>query len=81
MRVEIEYNGYHGTVDCGTYNLKGKPGDSIYFSQSQIRRINAEVCGMPDCRCGEGVSEYMVEDIRLPAEGEVLEIVGNYPQI
>ena len=77
-RVYWTHDGFHGTNYLSAMvPADARPGDLHTVSARVARRLNGEVCGTADCRCGEHVvidGDMLV----VPRQGATWR--GNYPK-
>ena len=79
-----QHDGFHGGITIRLrVPLDAVPGDVVWLSAGQARRLRRLCCGMTDCRCGEGAVQYQACDpgapyVVLPQQGEIAQ--GDYPK-
>ena len=83
----IEHNGFHGLTTVrfrpigeGRDPMTGKPAWLV--SLRTARRLNAAVCGISDCLCGECLVTVVdpYSDTPVSYVPQVTEMRGSYPQ-
>jgi len=80
----MQYNGFHGRATITVrVPVDTRPGQTVTVSRAVARRVNAAVCGIAGCCCGEQVAHEQYPDsalwsIDLPEDGQ--EMGGYYPQ-
>ena len=89
MRIRINHNGFHGRCSA-TVIVAGAPGEAVELSASQVRRLRNLACGIKSCECGESLLAACEDEtsmsgepryfLRIPREGDVIHVSGNYPQ-
>lgn len=89
-KITLVYNGFHGLrVISFLVPADAKPGDEVEVSATVARRLNDEVCGIRNCKCGEKVAHMVgyhvggekggqaIWGVTLPKNGVIR---GKYPQ-
>ncbi len=88
MKITINHNGFHG-LTSRTISVHGWYGDLVCLSDSQVRKLARAACGSSTCKCGESLliaCEYFGDPkhtavyFKIPAEGNEINVRGNYPQ-
>ena len=86
MNITLLYNGFHGRTLLRFRGVRNAIG-YVVVSSRVADRLDRDVCGMSDCRCGESASYGDMAGsprrrgdmgfVFVPGSGETR---GNYPQ-
>ena len=81
MKTTITHNGFHGyqTVSffgTPTHTALAEQNYEVAVSVKVAQRLNRQICGMADCRCGEGLVD--VSQALHNHEDQVIIVYNSY---